>query len=113
MTVQVLVSEPRELYKLTGVAATFESEEFPQAELFLTFGIQIDVDNAVTLNYSAQVQVSNDGLSWGNLGSAVSIAADGMYPINITSFGFRKWKIVFTRTGGSADFRVLAQAKSM
>lgn len=113
MTIQILVDENKELFNLAGVAATFTSANYPSAELFTTFGIQVDVTAAAALNFSLQIQASVDGVTWGDYGTAITVTANGTYLWNVTGYGFRYLKIVGTRTAGSATFVIKALGKTV
>jgi hypothetical protein len=94
-------------------SASFNSENFPRAELFGTFGLQVIVSSQSSVNFAAIVQGSCDGTNWGDYGTAQTINANGSYMFNVEQFGFPYLRIKFTRTGGSAIFKVLGHAKQV
>jgi hypothetical protein len=95
----------------TAQAASFNSEAFPRAELFGTFGLQVIVTAQSSANWAAIVQASCDGVTWGDYGTAQTITANGSYMFNPTQFGFPHLRIKFTRTAGSAVFKVIGHGK--
>ena len=101
------------LYSSVAVAASFNSGDFPGAEFYSTFGIQVIVANQSSANFAAIVQGSCDGVTWGDYGTAQTITANGSYMFNPTQFGYPHMRVKFTRTAGSADFTVLASGKQM
>lgn len=100
------------MYNVPSVAASFNSDEFPEgASWFTTFGIQVIVANQSSANFSAIVQGSCDGVTWGDYGTAQAITANGSYMFNVTGFGWPKLRIAVTRSAGSADFKILGFGK--
>lgn len=74
---------------------------------FHSFGFQINVTNASSLNITAKIQATLDGTNWCDVPSAsTTITANGSYMIGQTGNFYVSVRIAFTFTGGSATFQV-------
>lgn len=96
----------------TIAATTTVTSEFKNYDMFTTIGVQVNVSNASTLTASVKLQVSIDGVNFGDYaGSAVAITADGVTPYNISDFAFLALRVVVTVTVGSGTFEVISLGK--
>ena len=111
--VQLTPSDLRVLFFAEAVGATFESQEFPGAELYGTFGIQVILSSAAAANYSFQIKGSLDGVNYGDFGAPQVLTADGSILFNVTGFGCPHLKVVGTRTAGTGTFKILAYGKQL
>ena len=109
-TTQLTFDTPRVILPATTTSTTVTSNVY-YTEGWTLVGIQVDATSTSSANFSAQVQVSLDGVGWGNFGSTISITADNTYCFNATLVGFSKLRVVLTRTGGSGTFKIMAQGK--
>lgn len=111
--VQLTPSDLKSLFFAEGVGAHFVSEEFPGAELYGTFGIQVILSSASSANYAFQIKGSLDGTNWADFGAPQSLTADGTIVFNVTGFGCPHLRVAATRTAGTGTFKILAYGKQL
>lgn len=108
---QLVLDPVHAIYKEVGVSATFSTPVYP-TDRWTMVAIQVNVANAsVDADFSAQLEVSLDGINWGPFGSAVAVTADDVLTYNLIGLAFTQARVTVTRTDGSADFEVLVAAK--
>lgn len=107
---QLVLDPVRQLYKATGVAASFNTVVYP-TDRWTMVALQVNIANASSANFSIQVQVSLDGTNWGNYGAAVAVTTNDVTTFNLVSLAFTQIRLSVTRTAGSADFEILTAAK--
>jgi hypothetical protein len=80
--------------------------------MFTTIGVMVSVTSSVALVASVKVEVSLDGINWGEYsGSSVAITGDVNIPYNISEFAFNKLRLSVEVTSGSAMMEIKAIAK--
>lgn len=89
-----------ELINQAGITANIESLPF-HTQHFIAIGFQITWQSLTgTLNGTIQMQGSNDGINFGNIGSAITLnTANGTDVLSIANFPYMYAKVVFTKTG--------------
>jgi len=107
-----LVYEPP--FKLQGATATTGTLTTKAFEVsrFTTIGIQVNTSSASTLTSTIKLQVTIDGVNWGDYsGSSTTVSADGVTNFSIAEYAFVAVRVVAAVTVGSAVFEVWAMAK--
>lgn len=87
--------------------AVSTTTEAVNLETIVNFSVQI-VWTSVTASFSIQVEVSNDGLNWVNLGSAAVINNNsGNVMVEKSNNTNRFMRVSVTRTSGTANVKLI------
>ncbi len=60
---------------------------------------------------AVQLQGSNDGVNFGNLGASIAVASANLVPVNYADQAVAYLRVVFTAAGGSGTLDVYISAK--
>lgn len=88
-----------------SLATTFTSGSFSVGS-FDRIGLQCVVTSAASLNGSLQLQISVDGASWVNLGTATALTVDTVFVTELQNPYYNFVRYVYTATAGSGTLNV-------
>jgi len=89
---------------------TFSSDVI-DLEHYSAMSMQVTTSSASSLNFSVQLQISNDNINFIDNGSPTVLNSNTSVLFEDTNITYRYTKLVCTRTAGSAVFKINLHAK--